>query len=33
MGTAQILIVESETGLVLVPTQELKEDGKKISYK
>ena len=33
MGTAQLLIVESETGAVLVPTREMKEDGKRISYK
>ena len=33
MGTAQLLIVESETGVVLVPTREMKEDGKRISYK
>jgi len=28
-----MLIIESETGAALVPTQELKEDGKKIFYK
>ena len=28
-----MLIIESETGTALVPTQELKEDGKKIFYK